>query len=163
MRILPLVLATLDDDAAFRQQTLEQCHLTHNHPLSDAASLALGRMAQRLLRGGDPAGCRVLADELVKQVPAFAFERYRGQSSAYIVDTMQTVLHFFFRATDFESCLIATVNQGGDADTTGAIVGMLCGAAFGLSAIPTSWLRRLDRKVAAEIHRQVPALLKLSA
>jgi len=162
MRILPIALASLGDQRRLEEWTLGQCRITHHHPLSDAASLALGRMVQHLLTGGDPAGCRALAEDLVRQVPAFTFERYRGQSSAYIVDTMQTVLHFFLRATDFENALIATVNQGGDADTTGAIVGMLCGAAFGLSAIPTSWLRRLDRKVAKEIHQQVPALLKIS-
>ena len=70
---------------------------------------------------------------------------------------MQTVLHCYFGAESFADCLIATVNQGGDADTTGAIAGMLAGATYGLAALPQEWLERLDRAVVAEIRAQVPA------
>ena len=163
MRILPVALGSLGNDERLTAWTIAQCHITHHHPLSDAAALTLGRMMHRLLAGQGAAGCRQAAEDLVSQSSNFAFERYRGQSSAYVVDTMQTVLHFFFKATDFENGLIAVVNQGGDADTTGAIAGMLFGAAFGLSAIPRSWLKKLDRRVMQEIHRQTPALLALAA
>lgn len=162
MRVLPVGLASLGNDAHLAEWTIAQNHITHHHPLSDAASLALGRLLHRLLAGQSVGDSREVADDLVARHSCFAFDRYRGQSSAYVVDTMQTVLHFFFKLGNFEDCLVATVNQGGDADTTGAIVGMLCGAAYGLSSIPTAWLRKLDRKVAREIHSQVPALLALS-
>jgi ADP-ribosyl-[dinitrogen reductase] hydrolase len=36
------------------------------------------------------------------------------------------------------------VNRGGDADTTGAIAGMLAGALYGLEQIPKAWLKSLD-------------------
>ena len=75
---------------------------------------------------------------------------------------MQTALHGFFETTSFSDCLVETVNQGGDADTTGALAGMLAGAAYGLTAIPQEWLARLDKAVVAEIRRQVPLLLALS-
>jgi len=52
MRNLPVALATLGDPAAFEAWTLEQCHITHNHPLSDSASLAFGRMVHGLIQGG---------------------------------------------------------------------------------------------------------------
>src|SRR5882757_5674348 len=35
MRNLPVVLATLDEETAFAQWTLDECHMTHHHPLSD--------------------------------------------------------------------------------------------------------------------------------
>ncbi|MDD5461161.1 MAG: ADP-ribosylglycohydrolase family protein [Methylococcales bacterium] len=44
------------------------------------------------------------------------------------MDTLQTVLHYFFNTDSFEACLIATVNQGYDTDTTGALAGMVAGA-----------------------------------
>jgi ADP-ribosyl-[dinitrogen reductase] hydrolase len=45
------------------------------------------------------------------------------------------------------------VNRGGDADTTGAIAGMLAGAATA-EAIPRRWLRSLDEltRVRCEKH-----------
>jgi ADP-ribosyl-[dinitrogen reductase] hydrolase len=162
MRNVPVALATLGNDKAYTRWTLEQCHVTHNHPLSDAATLALGRMAQVLLRGGGVKDVRKIANRLVDDHKTFRFAPYHGMSSAYVVDTVQTVLHFYFSTDSFQSCLIETVNQGGDADTTGAIVGMLAGATYGYAKIPESWLRRLDQQAADEIRRQVPALLKIA-
>lgn len=75
---------------------------------------------------------------------------------------MQTVLHFYLRTQSFADCLIQTVNQGGDADTTGALAGMLAGATYGLAALPAGWLAKLDLDVASEIRRQAPLLLALS-
>jgi ADP-ribosyl-[dinitrogen reductase] hydrolase len=100
---------------------------------------------------------------LVESHRAFRFEPYQGQSSGYIVDTMQTVLHFYFGTNSFADCVIQTVNQGGDTDTTGALVAMLAGATYGMAAIPATWLEKLDRTVAAEIREQVPKLLAISA
>jgi ADP-ribosyl-[dinitrogen reductase] hydrolase len=162
MRILPLVLATLDDAAAFRQQTLEQNHLTHNHPLSDAATLALGEMTRTLLLGGGIKECREVVKRLLLEYPKFQFEPYPKRASGYIVDTMQTVLHHFFITDSFETLLVDVVNCGEDADTTGAIAGMLGGALYGASAIPNRWANKLEPHVAAEIHKQTNGLLRLS-
>lgn len=161
MRVLPVALATLGDGPRAVEWTVAQGHVTHNHPLSDAASTTLVAMAQGLLTGGTRDQARVTADALVAAHPKFAFDPWRGQSSAYVVDTIQTVFDGFFTTDTFESCLIKTVNQGGDADTTGAIVGMLAGAHYGLGAIPRRWIGTLDAKVATEIRALVPALLAL--
>jgi ADP-ribosyl-[dinitrogen reductase] hydrolase len=75
MRNLPVALATLNNPAAFRKWTLEQCHTTHNHPLSDAATLALGRMLQRLVMGGGVNDCRQEAQALARIDPQFRFAR----------------------------------------------------------------------------------------
>ena len=55
------------------------------------------------------------------------------------------------------------MNCGGDADTTGAIAGMLAGAHYGVDAIPARWLKRLDRDVSEAIVRQVDGLLALGS
>jgi ADP-ribosyl-[dinitrogen reductase] hydrolase len=75
---------------------------------------------------------------------------------------MQTVLHHLFSARSFEQCLVAVVNEGGDADTTGAIAGAIAGAYHGPEAIPRRWLRRLDPRVAAEAARLADRLVDLS-
>jgi ADP-ribosyl-[dinitrogen reductase] hydrolase len=163
MRNLPVALATLGDDAAFAAWTLAQCHLTHHHRLSDAASLALGQMTRLLIAGGGTGECRPLADALVAAHPAFRFERYPGRASGYIVDTMQTVLHHFFGHAEFEDCVVAVVNRGEDADTTGALAGMLAGARCGAHALPREWLARLDRSARQRIELQTTALLAIAA
>jgi len=163
MRVLPLALATFGHPGIAAAWCPAQCHVTHHHPLSDAAALALVRMVHVLLAGETKAAARVIADALAEEHRAFRFDPYRGLSSAFVVDTMQTVLHFYFNTASFAECLVLTVNQGGDADTTGALAGMLAGATYGAPAIPSGWLGRLDRAVRAEIHEQTPKLLAIAA
>lgn len=160
MRMAPIAIATYHLPDQFEKITLAQARLTHHHPLSDAACLTLGSMVHALFNGQGGAACRLLAAALVKQYPAFKFDPYPGRASGYIVDTMQTVLHFFLNTDNFEDCLTATVNQGEDADTTGAIVGMLAGARYGSQAIPERWLQALPLAIRQEIEQQVPALLQ---
>lgn len=162
MRTLPVALATLFSRIDFERWTLGQCHVTHNHPLSDDATLAIGAMVQSLVAGGGVKEVRAHANALVAKHRTFQFTPYHGLSSPYIVDTLQTVLHFYFRSDNFKDYLVEVVNQGGDADTTGAIAGMLAGATYGASAIPDDWLRRIDPDITAEIRQQVPALLALA-
>ncbi|MCU0837962.1 MAG: ADP-ribosyl-[dinitrogen reductase] hydrolase [Rhodospirillales bacterium] len=159
MRNLPVALATLNAPQAFEQWTLEQCRITHNHPYSDGATLAIGRMVQRLVLGGGVSAAREEAKALVKDFPEFRFERYRGPCTAYVLDTVRVVLQRYFLTDSVRSCVTETVNLGGDADTAGAIAGMLAGATYGASTIPDAWLQRLDPQVKAEIREQVPKLL----
>lgn len=162
MRVLPVAIASHGDPARARRWAVEQGHVTHNHPLSDAACDTLAGMLVALIAGGGRATATRLADSLVSRYPTFRFAPYRGMSSAYVVDTMQTVFDGYFSTATFEDCLVRTVNHGGDADTTGAIVGALAGATYGTQAIPRRWLKMLDRDVVATIQRLVPALLALA-
>ena len=95
-------------------------------------------------------------------MPAFRFDPYPGRASGYVVDTVQTVLHFFTTHGDFEAAVVATVNQGDDADTTGALVGMLAGARCGAQALPTAWLARLQPDVRRAVTEQASAMLALA-
>jgi len=162
MRNLPAVLATLGDDAAFARLSIDQSHLTHHHPMSDAATLGLGSLLGQLLAGLDHPACQTWAAEWVAGNPTFRFTPYRGYATAYVVDTVQTVLHYLTLHSDFEDALIATVNQGDDADTTGALVGMLAGARCGASALPQRWLQRLQTDTVQAITEQTHGLLALA-
>ncbi len=162
MRVLPVALATFGAPDKAQAWTLAQARATHHHPLSDAACLALVRLVHALLSGQGLPHARKIVEELAASHKAFRFDPYPGQCSAFIVDTMQTVLHCFLGAETFSDCVVHTVNQGGDADTAGALAGMLAGAAYGLDALPAKWLAKLDRKTATEIRVQAPLLLSLS-
>lgn len=167
MRNLPAALVTLGRPEALRTLSLAQARITHHHPLSDAATLAFGEMVHVLLSQPEPQlavpACRAIADRLVAAHPVFRFEPYKGQATGYVVDTVQTVLHHFFRTSDFEQAVIGAVNEGADADTNGALVGMLAGALCGAQALPRRWLNKLDRSVRLAITEQTSALLALAA
>jgi ADP-ribosyl-[dinitrogen reductase] hydrolase len=151
MRLLPAALYSLPDEHLLKKYATEQAHLTHNNPVSDAACICLGKLIHMALCGASKNQLRREVDGLVARFPTFAFEPYRGLATGYVVDTFQTVFHWFFRGRNFEDCLVGTVNQGADADTTGAICGMLAGAYYGMDSIPRRWLKKLDKKVMTEI------------
>ena len=151
MRMVPVVLYSLGDEERLAEWAVAQARLTHNNPMSDAACIAVGRMTQQAILGAPRDALKAIADDLVARFPKFRYRPYLGNSTAYVVDTLQTVFHYFFTTESFEDCLIGTVNQGGDADTTGAIAGMIAGPFYGMQSFPRRWLRRLDRKVRDEV------------
>jgi ADP-ribosyl-[dinitrogen reductase] hydrolase len=151
MRMAPVAIASLADGALLERWATEQARVTHNHELSDTVCVMVGRLIQ-LACIGHGRDCLLRdAESIVARHSILRFHPYRSLSSAYVVDTARTVLHYFFSTNSFEECLVATVNQGGDADTAGAIVGAIAGGYYGLEAIPRRWRRRLDRAIAAEL------------
>jgi len=162
MRMTPVALFTLGDDELMQRYSLEQARLTHNHPLSDAACICIGRMTQAALLGADRFELHKMTRDLVAEFPNFRFSHYDGQASGYVVETLRTVFHYLFTTSSFEECLIGIVNQGGDADTTGAIGGMIAGAFYGPEALPSKWLKRLNPEVRREVEVQALHLVQLS-
>jgi ADP-ribosyl-[dinitrogen reductase] hydrolase len=165
MRVLPVALATLGlDENAVRAACRAQAHVTHNNPLSDAATETLALMVRAALRGADKLELlHAHAHPLAQRHPEFAFRatRQRLNPSGYIVETMQAVFQALFDTDSFEDCLIDVVNRGGDADTTGAIAGMLAGALYGPAEIPARWLDGLDGEVRRACEIQAQGLLEL--
>lgn len=162
MRLLPAVLATCrQDEGSTVAAVLAQAHVTHHNPVSDAACTTLALMLRDLMHGASD--IEVLhrhARPLVASYHGFAFRcPPRLNPGAYIVETVQAVLQSFFETESFEDCLVDVVNRGGDADTTGAIAGMLAGARYGQEAIPSRWLRALAPETRAACERQALALL----
>lgn len=151
MRMAPVALYTLGDEERLGLLAVEQARLTHNHPLSDAACIAVGRMIHLAVLGAPARDLRTAADELAAVHPEFRFDGYDGRATAYVADTLRTVLDAFFSTNGFEECLVKTVNRGDDADTTGAIAGAIAGARYGLEAIPDRWIRALDPALREEL------------
>ena len=162
MRMLPVALFTMGDDDLLTKYAVEQAHLTHNNALSDAACIFFGRLIHLALAGHSKPRLRRELEVLFTQCENFRFEPYRGLATGYVVDTMQTVFHYFFRTHHFEDCLVGVINQGGDADTTGAIAGMLAGAYYGMENIPKRWIKKMDRTVLAEVSALAEQLVRLS-
>jgi ADP-ribosyl-[dinitrogen reductase] hydrolase len=151
MRILPIALATFGQpQEAVRAACRAQAHITHNNPLSDAGTEALAFMVQDAIAGADKLHLlHMRAHPLAQQHNEFTFRavKQRHNPSGYIGETVQAVFQALFDTDTFEDCLIDVVNRGGDADTTGAIAGMLAGALYGTAEIPRRWLEKLDPEI----------------
>ena len=163
MRVLPVALATLgQSETQVRAACRAQAHVTHNNVLSDAATECLALMVQDALHGVERE--QLLQQHvapLIARHPEFEF-RYAtscSNPSGYVVETLHAVFQAFFGTTGFRECLIDVVNRGGDADTTGAIAGMLAGALYGQAALPKAWLSALDSRTGQACEAQAQALV----
>lgn len=164
MRCLPVAIAYWN---APHERMIEasriQSHVTHNNPHADAGTEAVLRMLVAAFRGEPLATLHAIALKLVEQQRAYRFDRRAVENpSGWIVETLQVVFQAFFACDNLEAVLVDVVNRGGDADTTGAIAGMLSGACYGAEAIPKRWLKALDRKVRTACEQQALALLELA-
>lgn len=163
MRVLPVALATLDwPEYEVRDACRIQAQVTHHNPVSDAACEFIVLAVQDFIRGASLRDVyRGRVAQLLHQQPAFSFrDRPRRENpSGWVVETLQAVLQALLDVGGFEPCLVDVVNRGGDADTTGAITGMLAGALYGPAAIPARWLKALDPGVRERCRELARALL----
>jgi len=164
MRTLPVALCMLGaEHDAIIEASRAQAHTTHNAKLADAGTECVIDMIQSGIAGASRELLQARADELVKHYPEFHFDNKEIENpSGYIVDTLKVVFSSFFRTTRLESCLIDVVNKGGDADTTGAIAGMIAGAYYGCENIPEIWRDSINEKIMQQCMAQADALVELS-
>lgn len=164
MRCLPVAIATLGaPDAVVRRAALDQAHVTHHNAISDAGTVFLVQLIQAALHATSSQVLATLISQFGARVPAFrSAVPPVTQPTGFIVDTLVAVFQAFSRARDFRGAMVDVVNRGGDADTTGAILGMVAGAHYGRLAIPAQWLKALDKRVAARCEAQALALLSLA-
>ena len=165
MRLLPVALATLGaSEETVVAAAHTQARVTHNNTLSDAACEFLVLAVQDAVRGASLRD--IYRGRIQPFLAAYPIYNWRGRNndnpSGYIVDTLRTVLQSLLNTGDFEECLVDVVNRGGDADTTGAIAGMLAGALYGMRVLPPRWLSALDADIRLRVHAQAQELLGLS-
>lgn len=164
MRCLPVALATLGADAeAIEAAALVQARVTHHNPLTDAATLSAVRMVHAAFAGAGVDGVLAEADALAARHAEFAFrDRRCDNPSGYIVDTMRAVCQAIAGQRGFEAVLVDVVNRGGDADTTGAIAGMIVGALAGETGLPAHWRQAVKAGVRKDCVRLASGLLELA-
>lgn len=141
-----------------------QSHVTHNNPVADAGTETILQILTAALRGESKESLQRFPEALITAHPLYRFDRRQTVNpSAWIVDTLKAVFQAFFSLNDFEEILVDVVNRGGDADTTGAIAGMLAGACYGKDAIPKRWQRALNSEIRTACEQQALDLLTLAA
>lgn len=164
MRCLPAALATFggtDEDVA--AAALVQARVTHHNPLTDAATVAVVRMVHAALAGQGLGGVLAEAHALAAAHPEFAFRGRRCDNpGGYVADTLRAVCQAIDNNDGFAAVLTDVVNRGGDADTTGAIAGMVMGALVGETALPAEWRRAVKGAVRGEAVRLACGLIELA-
>lgn len=67
-------------------------------------------------------------------------------SMGYTLRTLTAALWCYWHSTSFETGLLSVVNEGGDADTNGAIACAILGSKFGYSSIPAYYAENLNNR-----------------
>ena len=87
----------------------------------------------------------MLAEELYYGYPITRYNDYKlpddikvneVMSGGFVKETYEAAWWAFATTNSFEECIIKAVNRGHDADTTGAVAGMIAGRHYGHSKIP---------------------------
>jgi len=84
-----------------------------------------------------------------------------SQSIGYTLKAMAAGF-WALQQDDFKRAILEIVNEGGDADTNGAVAGGLLGAKLGFSALPKDWIEGLlnKEKLNALIDRLIALMIK---
>ena len=126
MRMAPVIMVAKNPFHAMQLAT-QQTLLTHGSNLCVEYSL-------------------MLAEELYHGYPIARYENYKlpldinenkVMSGGFVKETYQAAWWAFSTTNSFEDCIIKAVNRGHDADTTGAVAGMIAGRHYGHSKIPS--------------------------
>jgi hypothetical protein len=149
MRTGPVALAHLRDGEAMVEAARLTSALTHADPVAgDACALWCCAIAHAVRTGEldvrvglphvDAAYWRPLLDEAETVAPA-----HYAASNRWVVAALLGAWSAISRTTGVVPGLHAAVAGGGDTDTVAAIAGQLLGAAYGASAVPATYRRRL--------------------
>jgi len=147
MRCAPVGLFRYRDLDRLIADTRLSSAITHADPLAQWAAVAVNvALRELLLNGQSPEFLEriaaVIEDRAVAQavrvIPLLSADEVRA--TGYSLHTMQTALWALTHHPTFEEAVVAAVNFGDDADTSGAVTGALAGARDGVNAIPTRWL-----------------------
>lgn len=157
MRLAPIPMMFWHDEVHAGLESALSSETTHANNVCKDACRLFGIMVARALQGK---GKEEIIDfkecegeyEYAKELLPIIRQKYRVkrredvESSSWILHTLDAVLWAFMRTESFEEGLVLVVNLCGDADTNGAIYGMLAGAHYGFSAIPLRWLDGLQNR-----------------
>jgi ADP-ribosyl-[dinitrogen reductase] hydrolase len=154
--LVPIVLFYRHSDSRAREAALEHLSLTHLGQKMAAAAEALVHLLMEVLSG------RPLREVLLQQIrdqknPFYGFPYLqwldeldeavvgrRLSTACYVEDSVPSVLYLALKYHNRpEQGLVANTNLGGDNVHRGAVLGALLGAANGLEAFPTRWVKGL--------------------
>lgn len=149
MRLAPVAIRHRNDPVALADVAARQSRTTHAAPEVVNACVAFAGLLSAIIEGSSPADALAALPNPggeVGRVMAGSWrskDRHQIASSGYVIHSLEAALWCHHRSGSFAEAVLLAANLGDDADTTAAITGQLCGAAYGASGIPAGWLDRL--------------------
>lgn len=152
MRLAPVPMYCYPDRDAALEMSAESARTTHGALECLEASRLLGAIVFQALAGATKDGVLYghgIASLSSPGLAAIASGAYRTKAeseirgSGYVVSSLEAALWCFGTTDSFEQAVLKATNLGEDADTTAAICGQVAGAFYGVSAIPSRWLKLL--------------------
>lgn len=181
MRCAPLAIAYPDDTEMLQDVSRTSSEITHADERCKHGCAALNLTIAAILNGVENPLQHAL-DELSEEAPAELVERLEQvpngleeanlENSGYVVDTLEAALYYGLTADSPKEAIVGAVNNGGDADTIGAIAGAVVGARFGAgwrlnriehkpqSTFPTQWVGNLKMDIETYQDYIIPDLLE---
>jgi ADP-ribosyl-[dinitrogen reductase] hydrolase len=147
MRCWPVALAHRNDLPALLRDSRLQSDVTHAHHECLSACEFVNAAIFFLLAGHEPRQAVAAALEAcappstLRAVIEAAPRKARNElpNTGWVRHTVESAVWGLLTTRSFEDAVAQVVNLGNDADTAGAVVGALAGAAYGLSGIPAPW------------------------
>lgn len=138
-----------------KSNTENICKLTHYDPRCVGSCVIITYIVHRCLtnQGILKSAILSIANEYDSRIAEYIELAYQDNIEAlaldeqgkisYTLKTMSAALWAYKHSTDFHSGLRAVIEQGGDADTNGAVTGALLGLKFGFNSMPDFLLKDL--------------------
>lgn len=149
MRCAPVALLTRGNPEANAEYSAISSRITHANPLSVQGTVALNAAIAALLDvpEADAAGAARDATDHPKVIAALVglegIDPETLDAGGYVLATLRASFWALTHHGTFEEAIVAAVNLGQDADTTGAVAGAIAGARWGAGGIPERWLDAL--------------------
>ncbi len=151
MRSWPVALMCWHDEELLDTWSRLSSQVTHAHEDCISGCAFVNSMIAQMINGADPLAAyqyslaSVQMPEGLRQAIKLAPRRKRDElrNTGWVRHTIESALWGLLNTSSFEEALVQVINLGADADTAGAVVGALAGAAYGLEAIPDAWKKKL--------------------
>jgi ADP-ribosylglycohydrolase len=165
MRAAPAALWAEDPAEVFTVAATAAA-ITHSHPSGYLSAGTLAVIVQQLLRGAEllPALDRAVREltgwdghgEQLRAIERAVDLAGQGTPSPERVaelgggnvgeSALAIALYAVLSTSSLDEALLVAVNHNGDSDSTGSVCGNIAGARYGVAAIRSSWLDRLEHR-----------------
>ena len=167
MRCAPVALRFRRDPDRLVRASLDSARVTHAEARASWGAVAVNQAIAHLLNGGaiadTPAAAVVgIANGEVREVVLEAAGRRCDEVRAggFVLETIGASFWSLLNASGAREAIETAVALGDDADSTGAVTGALAGAAYGASALPATWVERVQFR--ERLESEAARLLALS-
>jgi ADP-ribosyl-[dinitrogen reductase] hydrolase len=151
MRCAPVALRFRRDPDRLVRASLDSARVTHAEARASWGTVAVNQAIVHLLDGGAVADAPAAAvvgvpNSDVREAVLDAAGRQRDEvrSGGFVLETIGASFWSLLNAVSAREAIETAVALGGDADSTGAVTGALAGAAYGVSALPTTWVESVQ-------------------